>query len=405
MAAEQETLPPGTRVAGYEIHRLLGRGGFGAVYEASRPDGSARVALKVLHASVSGHEEVVARFVREAKAVARLKHPNIVGAIEVGDDEGRPYLAMELLEGEALGELLTRESKLPLARALAVIIPIMAAMRAVHARGIVHRDLKPDNIFLARDAAGATRPKILDFGFAKMAEPGMQLTGQDTAIGTPNFMSPEQLLSPRGVDPKSDQWALGVLLYFMLTGVKPFAAPTLADTLKNVLRSEPKPLGELVADVPPDFAKALDRALRKQPDERFPSVHDFAEAILPWAPSEVSLAFVTDPYLDVEPLPEEIMSTPPEAPSRLSRPSRPSTLPSLPPHFAAMTRPSRPTTLPPRAPARRMTPRPAKLEGPREPMPELVSVVPPPPRRAQIIVIAAAVTVAIASIVLKLIAG
>ncbi|MFO0646143.1 MAG: serine/threonine-protein kinase [Polyangiales bacterium] len=404
MAADQETLPPGTRVAGYEIHRLLGRGGFGAVYEASRPDEGARVALKVLHASMAGHEEVVARFVREAKAVARLKHPNIVGAIEVGDDEGRPYLAMELLVGEALGDLLARETKLPLGRALEVIIPIMAAVRAVHARGIVHRDLKPDNIFLARDAAGVTRPKILDFGFAKMAEPGMQLTGQDTAIGTPNFMSPEQLLSPRGVDPKSDQWALGVLLYFMLTGVKPFAAPTLADTLKNVLRREPTPLAELVPEIPSDFTRALDRALRKQPDERFPSVHDFAEAILPWASSEVSLAFVTDPYLDVEPLPEELSSTPPEMPSRLSRPSRPSTLPSLPPHLAALTRASRPSTLPPRAPARRMEPRPAKVAPPADAMPELVSVVPPPPKRARIIAIAAIVTAAIATLLLKLLA-
>jgi len=237
-ASSEDTLAPGSVFAGYQIERLLGSGAFGSVYEASRP-GSPPVALKVLHVAVEDNEEIVRRFIRESKAIALLKHPNIVASVDVGQHEGRPYLAMERLVGEVLSTLMKREHRLQLGRALDIAVPLMAAVRTVHAQGIVHRDLKPDNIFITYTAEGRIQPKILDFGFAKMAEPGLQLTGKDTAIGTPNFMSPEQMLSPRTVDPRSDQWALGVLLYYMLTGVKPFKGEKLADTLRNVLQSEP----------------------------------------------------------------------------------------------------------------------------------------------------------------------
>ena len=293
--AAEDTLAPGTVFAGYEIGRLLGSGAFGAVYEATRP-GTPPVALKVLHVEVEGNEEIVRRFVRESKAIALLKHPNIVASIDVGQHEGRPYLAMERLVGEPLASLMKRENRLPWARALDIAVPLMAAVRTVHAQGIVHRDLKPDNIFITHTEEGLIRPKILDFGFAKMAEPGLQLTGKDTAIGTPNFMSPEQMLSPRSVDPRSDQWALGVLLYFMLTGSKPFKGEKLADTLRNVLQSEPAPLRALCPDLPEAIAKAVERSMRKPPDERFPSVHEFAQQLLPFAGDATAFSYATEFY-------------------------------------------------------------------------------------------------------------
>ncbi len=282
MAVEEEAFAPGTVFAGYEVVRLLGEGGFGAVYEAVKPGLAEPVALKVLRAEVADNHEVVRRFFREAQAVAQLRHPNIVGAVDMGEFEGHPFLAMELLRGEALTELMNREGRVPLSRALDIAIPLLAAVRTVHAQGIVHRDLKPDNVFLTYNEVGAVVPKILDFGFAKMAEPGMQITRADTAIGTPNFMSPEQMLAPRDVDPRSDQWALGVLLYYLLTGVKPFAGKTLGDTLKNVLHHDPAPLRSRLPELPQGVEAAVARALRKSPAERFPTVHELAEALVPF---------------------------------------------------------------------------------------------------------------------------
>ncbi len=289
-------LAPGTVYAGYEIVRRLGVGGFGEVYEAVKQESRARVALKVVRVELQDNVQIVVRFMREARAVALLRHPNIVAAVEVGEHQGNPFLAMELLSGEPLGDLVASEGKLPLKRALEIIVPLMAAMRTVHAQGIVHRDLKPDNIFITYTDEGTLQPKILDFGFAKMADPGIRLTGKDTAIGTPNFMSPEQMLTPLGVDPRSDQWALAVLLYYMLSGVKPFEGRNLSETLKNVLQREPETLRERGVDVPDAVASAITRAMRKPPDERFATVNEFAQAILPFATDDTALHYAREFY-------------------------------------------------------------------------------------------------------------
>ncbi len=293
---EEEALTPGSIFAGYEIVRRMGAGDFGAVYEAVKQGGGPRVALKVLRVEMQGNEEIVVRFMREARAVALLKHPNIVAAVEVGECEGKPFLAMEHLKGELLGELVSQSGGLPLREALDLAIPLMSAVRAVHAQGIVHRDLKPENIFVAYTDSGEMLPKILDFGFAKMAEPGLQLTGKDTAIGTPNFMSPEQMLSPRSVDPRSDQWALGVLLYYMLTGEKPFEGRNLADTLRNVLQSEPPSLNERLPELPAAVSNAVARSMKKPPDQRFPTVHDFALSLVKFASDETALFYAQEFY-------------------------------------------------------------------------------------------------------------
>ncbi len=298
MSAEEEALAPGTVFAGYQVIRQLGEGAFGKVYEAVRDDISLTVALKVLRAEVSDNDEVATRFLREAQAVAQLRHPNIVGYVELGEVGGKAFLAMELLRGEALTDLMLREGHISLQRALDIAIPLIAAVRTVHAQGIVHRDLKPDNVFLTYTDGGAVVPKILDFGFAKISAPGMQITRADTAIGTPNFMSPEQMLSPREVDPRSDQWALGVLLYYMLTGVKPFAAKTLGDTLKNVLQYDPPSLREYLPSLPAQIDVAVMRTLRKSPGDRLGSVHELAEALLPYASDEVAALYTAEAYGD-----------------------------------------------------------------------------------------------------------
>jgi serine/threonine-protein kinase len=381
-ASSEDTLAPGSVFAGYQIERLLGSGAFGSVYEASRP-GSPPVALKVLHVAVEDNEEIVRRFIRESKAIALLKHPNIVASVDVGQHEGRPYLAMERLVGEVLSTLMKREHRLQLGRALDIAVPLMAAVRTVHAQGIVHRDLKPDNIFITYTAEGRIQPKILDFGFAKMAEPGLQLTGKDTAIGTPNFMSPEQMLSPRTVDPRSDQWALGVLLYYMLTGVKPFKGEKLADTLRNVLQSEPTPLRTLCPDLPEPVVKAIERAMQKPPDARFASVHEFAQQLLPFASDATAFSYATEFYtvsvweqLGEEPPPVQSSRPAPHRPrSRSPSPrgtssqraaiSSPAALPTSPPTRPSGMHAGAPRTLPSAPPSRSTQPTSAPATPPR----------------------------------------
>lgn len=363
-------LAPGTVFAGYEVVRLIGAGAVGAVYEAVRRDKGRRVALKVLRVAVRDDEEIVARFVREAKAVALLKHPSIVEPVDVGRYKNQPYLVMELLEGESLSALMFREKKLPLGRAIDIVIPIMAAVRTVHAQSIVHRDLKPDNIFITYPNGGI-RPKILDFGMAKMAEPGLQITAKDTAIGTPNFMSPEQMLSPRTVDPRSDQWSLGVLLYYLLTGVKPFDGRDLGDTLRNVLQREPAPLRQLAPDVPESVAAAVTRAMRKPPDERFASVHDFAQELIPFASDVTALQYASEfytvavwdalgeaaPKLGLQP------STPPTQRTRRSR--APQSSPSYPSARASNPGATATQSTPPRAPTPSMESVPVAIDASR----------------------------------------
>ncbi len=348
----EEVLTPGTVFAGYEIVRVIGEGGFGMVYEAVKPSLPQPVALKVLRAEVADNAEVYERFLREATTVAKLHHPNIVGYVELDHYEGMPYLAMELLHGEPLTARMNRDGRLPLSHAVDLIVAISAAVRAVHRMGVVHRDLKPDNLFLVYTPEGRVVPKILDFGFAKLSSTDRQLTQANTAIGTPNFMSPEQMLSPLAVDPRSDQWALGVLLYYLLTGIKPFAAKTLPETLNAVLQREPAPLAAHDAHVPEAVERTILRALRKRPDERFPSVHEFAAALMPFAGDDTALLYaaefegdqVWDDFVDLDvqtaeqpaaAAPPGLFSTPPSQPPQpVSQPQQPASyvIPASPAH-------------------------------------------------------------------------
>ena len=275
-------LTPGTRLGPYEITAKLGEGGMGEVFRARDSKLDREVAIKVLPQHLAADAEALARFEREAKAVAALSHPNILAIFDFGRDGETAYAAMELLDGETLRERLT-SGPLPVRKALEVAAQIAAGLAAAHARGIVHRDLKPDNLFLTRDG----QLKILDFGLARQSElhgsksqllaaptqgPG---TEPGAVLGTVGYMSPEQV---RGepADNRSDLFALGVVLYEMLTGRRAFAHGSAVETMSAILREEPPEIESLGEKFSPALARLLQHCLEKRPDERFQSARDLA---------------------------------------------------------------------------------------------------------------------------------
>jgi serine/threonine-protein kinase len=261
----------------------IGQGTFGVVYEARTRSIGRRVALKVMHADVAEDPTHAERFRREASIVAQLHHPNIVDVYDRGFAHGRHYIAMELLEGETLAQLLKRETRLSVPAAIGLMLPIFSAVEAVHRLGVVHRDLKPANIFLSHPRPGVVHPKLLDFGLVRLSRAAEEITRVDVSLGTPNYMAPEQVIHAREVDARADVWSLGVLLYTLITGERPFAGPTDHATLINVVENEARPMRALRPDVPAAVDQAVMMALRKRPDERFASAHAFAAAIIAYA--------------------------------------------------------------------------------------------------------------------------
>jgi serine/threonine-protein kinase len=284
MTTDPPTLAPGMLFADrYQIVRPIGEGAFGAVFEARMQPMMRRVALKVLHAEAVGHAQIAARFVREARILGELEHPNVVSVIDVGLANGAPFLVMELLEGETLAGKIRRDGPTPLAEALSLWLPICAAVQAIHERGIVHRDLKPDNIMLARQATGHVLPKILDFGIAKSEVRDGVGTRTSAVMGTPSYMSPEQATDSKNIDGHSDQWALAVILWEILTGRKLFQGPHQVAILSAVLSAPIPPIGQIVAGATPTLEMAFARALEREPAMRYATVRDFAATLLPLA--------------------------------------------------------------------------------------------------------------------------
>ncbi len=283
----------GSKLGPYEIVGRLGAGGMGEVYRARDPRLDREVALKILPESLTGDAVSRARFEREAKAVAALSHPNILAIYEFGEEEGKVYAAMELLEGETLRQRLEGRS-LPVSKAVEVALAAARGLAAAHDRDIVHRDLKPENVFLTADG----QVKLLDFGLAK-AGPGAG-TDTSTAIasqagalfGTIEYMSPEQLRAEE-TDGRSDVFALGVVLYEMLAGERPFHRDTLADTMSSILNQDPPPITR--QPVPEPLVGIVEHCLEKRPEERFQSAHDLAFALSAVTPSTGSLAGVPRP--------------------------------------------------------------------------------------------------------------
>ncbi len=288
-AAEQlpDRLVEGDAVGDYVIERFLGAGAMGDVYAGRHPVIGKRVAVKVLKRELASDKEASERFIREAKAVNQIDHPNVIDVFNFGQlkgNDGRLFLVMDLVDGVSLRKAL-EDGPLEVTAALDILDKVADALDAAHARGVIHRDLKPDNVMLS----SSTPPKVfvLDFGIAKLftgtAIGNGTLTGKGTWLGTPGYMAPEQW-SAEGASPASDRYALGVMAYELLSGVLPFKAPTLPQMMEQHFRSPVPALSKKgAASKPPEHHQTLDpvlaRAMAKNPDERFPSAKALIEAL------------------------------------------------------------------------------------------------------------------------------
>jgi serine/threonine protein kinase len=258
-------LSPGTKLGNYLIERELGRGGMGIVYKAHEESLQRVVALKILSPTLVRDPAYAQRFLREARAGARLHHPNIVPVHAVGEIDGHHYISMAYVKGAPLSAAMRQKGQLPVNKAIDIARQIADALSAAHAQGIVHRDIKPDNIML--DQAG--RIQVMDFGLARVLSARTQLTGDHSILGTPSYMSPEQC-NGSAVDGRSDLYSLGVVLYEMLAGAKPFQGDSPIAIMYQIQRDPPPPLEELNTSVPSEVVKVVECLMAKSPDKRFP---------------------------------------------------------------------------------------------------------------------------------------
>lgn len=274
----------------YEIQSVLGRGGMGVVFAARHTISGRRVALKWMEPDPSDEPGAKERFLREARAMGRIEHGNVVGVLDVGTVGDAAYLVMELLRGESLRSVIDREAPMPIERALSLLLPAMEGVEAAHRAGVVHRDLKPENLFVAKLAdGGGTVTKVLDFGISKVDESArsgsrgpQNLTKTGHVVGTPQYMSPEQVRGAM-VDGRTDVWALGTILYEMLTGRTPFEAENFGGLLVAIATEAFTPLYQRIDSPPTALVVAVHRALEKDASSRFPSVLAFARALEPLA--------------------------------------------------------------------------------------------------------------------------
>jgi serine/threonine protein kinase len=258
----------------YEVQELLGSGGMASVYRAHDKLLERSVALKVLHEHFSRDPEYVERFRREARAIARVSHPNIVTVIDRGTYEGQEYIVFEHVRGETLKDIVKREGPLPVGEALALVHQVARALAFAHERGIVHRDVKPHNV-LVDDERGA---KVTDFGLARSLELDHDITQTGTVMGTSDYISPEQA-SGRPVDERSDQYALGVLLYELLAGDVPFPAEGHMAAAMRHMRDPVPLIHERRRDVSPTVDELIQRAMAKRPEDRFPTTAALVAAL------------------------------------------------------------------------------------------------------------------------------
>jgi serine/threonine protein kinase len=281
---------PGDVLAGkYRIERVLGQGGMGVVVAATHLQLDERIAIKFLLSSALQNEEAVARFAREARAAVKIKSEHVARVTDVGTLEtGCPYMVMEYLHGSDLGGLVQQRGPLPYEEAVDFVLQASEAIAEAHSLGIIHRDLKPANLFYTQRADGSACIKVLDFGISKIT--GLAGSGADlgmtrttTVMGSPLYMSPEQMASSRDVDVRTDIWALGVILYELLAGQVPFSADTMPQLCAMILQHPAPPLRNVRPDAPEALQAALLRCLEKAPSRRFANMAEFAAALLPFS--------------------------------------------------------------------------------------------------------------------------
>jgi serine/threonine-protein kinase len=284
------SIAPGTILANkYRVERVLGGGGMGIVVAATHIQLFQRVALKFLTRAAMTNAEAVERFMREAQAAARIQSEHVVKVLDVGTlESGVPYIVMEYVEGKDLSQILAERGPLPIAEATETIVQACVALADAHVAGIVHRDLKPSNIFVTRRSDGKAIVKVFDFGISKITPKAesadMMLTGDASSMGTPFYMSPEQMTSARDVDQRSDVWALGMVLHELLTGQPAFVADNLPELCAKILSSIPAPPVSLSApSVPARLDAVIQRALEKKPENRYANVAQLAQALAPFA--------------------------------------------------------------------------------------------------------------------------
>jgi len=268
----------------YRVEERLGAGGMGAVYRARHLQMDRPVALKFLHQRLVEDEAARVRFLTEARAAVKLRHPNAVSVTDFGQtSEGCIYIVMELLEGRTLREILSREAPLETARAISIMLQTSGAVAAAHEAGIIHRDLKPSNILITQSADHPAVVKVLDFGIATFApdedENVTALAQTNTVIGTPRYMSPEQHNGAE-LTPATDVYSLGVILYEMLTGTVPFSGATPAEIAQKHAHNAPFSPREIVAAIPPEVEQIVLQALEKQPSDRSANAGEFRNELL-----------------------------------------------------------------------------------------------------------------------------
>ncbi|HEX3774315.1 MAG TPA: protein kinase [Polyangiaceae bacterium] len=279
----ESALAPGTVLAGkFRVLSLLGEGGMGAVYQIEHEITKHRRALKLLHSSMAELPSVVERFLREASAAGRVGNPHIVETFDAGRlDTGEPYLVMEMLRGEPLSSRIAR-GPLPVAEVIDLVGQACGGVQAAHDAGIVHRDLKPDNLFITEAQDGRPFIKILDFGISKFDSAktgGFQLTQEGAALGTPYYMPPEQIRGEVSLDARADVYALGVILYECLAGVRPFEAETLPHLAILIHTGDPKPIGQLRPDLPAGLAEVVHGAMTADRTKRIQTAAELRTAL------------------------------------------------------------------------------------------------------------------------------
>jgi serine/threonine-protein kinase len=288
-------LAPGEILAGkYRIDRVLGKGGMGYVLHAVHTQLDQPVAIKFLSPDLCEKREAVARFLREARAAVRIQSEHVARVIDVGTlDDGAPFMVMEYLEGHDLAAELEFRDRLLVSAAIDYVLQACEALAEAHANGIVHRDLKPANLFLTRRADGSAFIKVLDFGISKalvgegdaLAPPAASLTATQGLIGSPHYMSPEQVRKPKDVDARTDIWSLGIILHELLTGLPPFMSDTPMSVLAAVVSDPPPSVREVRPEVSEGLQAVIFKCLEKDVSRRYQSVAELAEALRPHAPA------------------------------------------------------------------------------------------------------------------------
>ncbi len=339
--AAREALIGKTIAGRYLLRGLLGHGGMGAVYEAEHLGLGKRAAIKFVDPEFATDEQVVARFAREARAMSAIESAHIVTVFDAGTEDGRPYLVMELLRGEDLGQRLRRTRRVPLNEAMHVIAQVLKGLARAHAAGIIHRDLKPDNVFLVKHDTDPLFAKIVDFGISKIERPRahtqpLALTGRGTVLGTPFYMSPEQAQAATDVDGRTDLYSVGAILFECLTGRPPHTGESYEQIILSICMRDAPRVSTIDASVPPEVSTFVARALSRDREKRFASAEIMLAALHEVAPEERA-------RVPLDPMPDTVPS-PNVAPTRRSATqldaggAARSSRPSVPDEISAATR-------------------------------------------------------------------